>query len=423
MDSNRHILNPQSCDRRRFLGQSAAAAALPLLGSTFCLAGESQPAAAKPAEYQRMIKLGVVGCGRRGSWIAKLFQDHGGYEIHGLADYFPEVANRCGDTLGVDPSRRFPGLSGYQKLIASGIEAIAIEDIPYFYAEQSRAAVEAGLHVYMAKPIATDVPGCLAIEANSALATRKKQCFLVDYQIPTDPLNMEVRQRIGDGALGKIAFLSTFGFASGCADPPKTATIESRMQHLTWVNDIVLGGGYTVNFDIHALDAAVWVLGGRPLTATGLSRVCRPDPHGDAQDVCSALLEFPGGVICNHTGQSLHNNADSFPGAPLRCQIFGSLANALIGYTGKAYVQGGPKHFGGGEVKNLYPAGAERNIATFYDEITQGRSANATAQRAIDSTLTAILVREAGARRCRLSMEELLRENKRLEVDLSGLRA
>ena len=49
-----------------------------------------------------------------------------------------------------------------------------------------------------------------------------------------------------------------------------------------------------------------------------------------------------------------------------------------MGYTGKAYVQGGPERFGGGEVKNLYPAGAERNIATFYNDITQSRYANRT---------------------------------------------
>ena len=423
MNSKHHNLNTRSCDRRSFLGQSAAAAALPLLAPALSLAAEDQGAATKPAEYKRKIKLGVVGCGGRGSWIAKLFQSHGGYKIHGVADYFPEAAKRCGDDLGVDPSRRFSGLSGYQKLIASGIEAIAIEDIPYFYPEQSRAAVEAGLHVYMAKPVATDVPGCLAIEANHTLATAKKQCFLVDYQIPTEPLNIEVRQRILDGALGKIAYLSTFGFSSGSSDPPKTATIESRMQHLIWANDNVLGGGFTVNFDIHALDAAVWVLGGRPLSATGMSRVCRPEPHGDTHDVCSALLEFPGGVICNHTGQALRNNADSVPALALRCQIFGSVANAMIAYGGKVYVQGGPKHFGGGEVKNLYPAGAERNIATFYNDITQGRYANATAHRAVDSVLTAILVRDAADRRCRLTMEELLKENKRLPVDLSGLRA
>ena len=78
--------------------------------------------------------------------------------------------------------------------------------------------------MYMAKPVAVDVPGCLAIEAAAKLATQKKQCFLVDYQMPTDPVNIEVVERILDGGLGKLAQVATFGFGGGFADPPKTAT-------------------------------------------------------------------------------------------------------------------------------------------------------------------------------------------------------
>ena len=62
---------------------------------------------AKPAEFKRKIKLGVIGGGGRGSWITRLFQRHGGYVIHAVADYFPEVANAAGDAFGVDKARRF----------------------------------------------------------------------------------------------------------------------------------------------------------------------------------------------------------------------------------------------------------------------------------------------------------------------------
>ena len=65
----------------------------------------------------------------------------------------------CGKALGVDKSRCFSGLSGYKRLIESGVEAVVIIDVPYFYPEQAKAAVAAGLHVYMAKPVAVDVPG------------------------------------------------------------------------------------------------------------------------------------------------------------------------------------------------------------------------------------------------------------------------
>ena len=168
----------------------------------------------------RKVKLGLVGCGGRGSWIANLFKQHGGYEFHAVADYFPARAEKCGNELGVDHSRRFSTLSGYQRLIESGVEAVALEVPPYFFALHAQAAVDAGLHVYMAKPIAADVPGCLAIQQAAKTATGKQRCFFVDYQMPTDPANIEVRKRILAGGLGKISQVSTIGICSGFPDPP-----------------------------------------------------------------------------------------------------------------------------------------------------------------------------------------------------------
>ena len=141
----------------------------------------------------------------------------------------------AGEALGVDKARRFTGLSGYKQLIDSGVEAIALIDVPYFFAEQAKAAVEAGCHVYMAKPIAVDVPGCLAIEAAGKQATQKKRCFLVDYQLPTEPANIEVANRIREGALGKLAHILSFGLRSVWADPPKGPTIENRLRGEIWL--------------------------------------------------------------------------------------------------------------------------------------------------------------------------------------------
>src|SRR5512140_3708884 len=94
------------------------------------------------AEAGRRIKLGVIGNGGRGGWIAGLFRKHGGYEMHAVADYFQEVADQCGDALGVDKSRRFSTLSGYKRMLESGIEAVALETPPCFLPEHARAAVD-----------------------------------------------------------------------------------------------------------------------------------------------------------------------------------------------------------------------------------------------------------------------------------------
>ena len=399
----------RTLSRRGFITRSASAAVL----------APAVAFAAAPAKATQKIKVGLIGCGGRGSWIARLFQKHGGYQFVAVADYFPSVADRCGQALGVDKVRRFSGLGGYKKLIDSGVEAVILKIPPYFIPEHARAAVEAGCHVYTAKPVAVDAPGCLQIEALGKQATQKQRCMFVDYQVPTDPHNIEVVKRIRDGALGPLAHLATYGLSNGFSDPPKTATIESRLQGLVWVNDIALGGDHVVNYDIHAIDPAVWVTGQRAVAASGASRICRANPHGDARDVCSAVFEFADGLVLHHFGQGLRNNATN----RLDCEVYGQVANAQISYWGKAFVRGGPKHYGGGEVANLYEAGAARNIAAFHASIVEGRFANPTVRRAVDGALTCILGREAARRRVRLTMAELLKENTRLEVDLTGLKA
>jgi predicted dehydrogenase len=391
------------------------ATSVSMLGGMNALAAD----APKPAATQRKIKLGLVGCGGRGQWLAGLFMKHGGYEFHALADYFPEVAEAAGAKFGVAATRRFSGLSGYKKLIDSGVEAVAIEDVPYFYAEQAHAAVEAGCHVYMAKPVAVDVPGCLSIGATGKLATQKKLCFLVDYQLPSDPANIEVAGRIREGALGGLAHVQSFGFSGSWPDPPKEPTIENRLRGSVWLSYVALGGDGIVAYDIHIIDGITWVLGKNPVAACGRSRICRPQPHGDRSDCAGVVYEYDDGLLWTHVTQVLDNNPTP---ASLSANFLGLGASALVEYWGKVYVRGGPKHYVS-QAGNVYDDGANRNIAAFHRNISEGHFDNPTVRRAVDGTLTAILGREASVRRRYLTLEELLKENKKLEVDLRGLKA
>ncbi len=403
-----------SLSRRGFVGGAVVtAAAWAAPNASLAPAAESDAAA-------RKIKLGVVGCGGRGAWIANLFRQHGGYEMHACADYFPQVAESLGNNLGVDKSRRFSGLSGYRKVLESGVEAIAILDVPYFYPEQATAAIEAGCHVYIAKPVAVDVPGTLAIGAAGESATKKSRCFLVDYQMPTDPANAEVAQRVRDGGLGGLAHLLSFGMPGAWSDPPKGPTIESRLQKGVWLSDIALSGDSIVSYDIHIIDGLMAVLGKRAVSAVGSSRVCRPQPHGDRTDACGVVFELADGTIWTHVTQSLNNNMDY---TTMSASLFGLAATAHIGYSGKAFVRGGDKHYVGNVSGQIYNEGAQRNVAAFHQNIVEGHFENATAQRAVDGHLTALLGREAAARKTRLTMADLIKENRRLEVDLKGLTA
>jgi len=412
--------------RREFIGGTLAATAAGALFGSLPAFSQRKQASQKPApaKYKKKIKLGVVGLGGRGRWISGLFRKHGGYELHAVADYFPRVAEEQGKALGVDPARRFSGLSGYKRVIESGVEAIVIIDIPYFYPDQAKDALDAGLHIYMAKPVAVDVPGSLVIGELGKEATRKERVFLVDYQIPTDPHNIEVYRRIKAGALGPIQTVFSNGAAGGGGfnDPPLTETMESRMQELIWVNDDAMGCGYIGNYDIHVVDAVLRAIGRTPVAAYGWGERFRPEPHGDALDSTCVMYTFADGMVWNH--QSPKGTAENWftTNGSLAAEIQGRDASARVSYWGKAYVRGGKQHYAGGRVENLYDAGAIRNIAAFYEAVTARQFTNETVQKAVDSALVCILGREAAARRVQLTMEQVLKENRKLEVSLQGLK-
>lgn len=402
------------CTRRHFLGLSLGAAASISMLPTNSFA---QPAPA-PETEGRKIKLGVVGCGGRGGWIAQLFKENGSYEMWGVADYFDSVAQRCGDALGVNAQRRFSTLSGFKRLIDSGIEAVALETPPYCFPEHARAAVEAGLHVYMAKPVAVDVPGVLSIQASAAKAAAARKVFLVDYQMPTDPNNIKVVDLVRSGGIGKVVSVNSHYFAGTFADPPLTDTAESRLQQLIWCNDIALGGGYHNNACIHAIEAALWLAGSRAVSASGLSARCRLDAHGDSHDVFQLIFELENGVLLSHRGKHL----DNLTGFDVVCTAMGDKGFGNISYGGRAAAKG-PENACAGEVTDLYAAGAVRNIARFRQCILENNTANDTVPRAIDSALATVLGREAGSRRTSLTMKDLLREAREYKPDLRGLKA
>ncbi len=398
----------QSITRRGFLSGAGTAA----LSFTVV-----RPEAVAGSQANSRIKAGVIGLGSRGRMIAGMVQKHGGYQITAVADYFEKVADTAGEQVGVPKGKRFSGLAAYEGLIAE-VEAVFLETPPYCFPEHGEAAVAAGRHVYMAKPVACDVPGCLRLQAAGKKATASQKVFLVDFQTRTDPFFIEGVKRVHEGAIGRIGLLSSEYNDESFRDPPKTATIESRLQELIWVNDDALGGSYLVNAGIHAIDVALWIAGQMPTSATGASQITRADPHGDSHDVFSLTYEFPNGMILNHRGEHLKNRSEFRSD----CIAQGQDGWLETGYTSRVRILGNRTGWRGGDVVNLYPSGAERNIAAFHQCITTGRYDNPTLEPSVNATLTTILGREAARRRTKLTLDEVLKENRRLEPDLTGLR-
>ena len=394
---------------RRGFVSAAGAAAL-----SFALV---RPGAVRGTAADSRIRAGVIGLGGRGRMITGMVQNHGGYELVALADYFDTVVNSAGEKFKVPKDKCFSGLSGYKGLIASGVEAVFMETPPYCFPEHVEAAVEAGRHVYIAKPLGCDVPGCLRIQQAAKKATAAKRVFLCDFQTRTDPFFIEGIKRVQEGEIGRIALLSSEYNDESFRDPPKTGTIESRLQELIWVNDDDLGGSYIVNAGIHAIDVALWIAGQRPASAMGASRIGRTDPHGDSHDVFSVTYEFPNGMILNHRGEHLKNRSEFRSD----CLAQGSEGVLETGYTSRVRILGNRTGWRGGDVVELYPRGAERNIDAFHKAVTSGDYANSTIDPSIHATLTTILGREAARRRAKLTLDEVLKENRRLAPDLSGL--
>jgi hypothetical protein len=129
---------------------------------------------------------------------------------------------------------------------------------------------------------------------------------------------------------------------------------------------------------------------------------------------------YANGVVHNHYGQGLGNSAPS----ALRVVAHGRNGHAQVDYEKEAYLHGaGTLRYKGGPVANLNASGAVRNIATFHQQVIGGIFTNDTVRRAIDGCLACILGREAAARGQELTMEQLLKENQKLPVDLTGLKA
>lgn len=400
----------KAVSRRRFITAAAAAATVAVV----------QPSRVGGMEANSRIEVGCIGLGGRGRLIAGMLDKHAGFQITALTDYFPQVADAAGERFKVPKGRRFSGLSGYKKMIAAKVDAVFLETPPCFFPAHAAAAVDAGCHVYVAKPVAVDVPGCVKIADLGRRAAKAKQVFLVDFQTRTHPFFIESIKRIHAGALGQVAFLSSVYNDNGFRDPPLTETVESRLRHLIWVNDVALGGGMLVNAGIHAVDVALWVADRLPASTVGASQAARPNPHGDTHDAYSITYRFADGLVWNHRGEHVPN---LWP-FTCNCTAYGHGAYFEGDYSGqtKTWVRGGKMAYRGGQIKGLYNSGIQANLDLFHKNITQRAYDNPTVEPSVNSTLACILGRDAAHAGRALTWADMMKADKRIEADLSGLK-
>ena len=401
----------QRMSRRGFMA-GAGAAALSL--------AVARPDIARSAGEK--INLGLIGCGGRGTWIADLFKQHGGYNIAAVADYFQDRADSAGEKLGVPAANRFSGLSGYKKLLEK-VDAVAIESPPYFHPMQAADAVEAGLHVYVAKPIAVDAPGCRSIGESGKRASQNKRCFLVDFQTRADQYYIEALKRVRDGALGDFVF----GEAIYHADCPfkrmydtwrkDPDNAENRLR--AWGLDRVLSGDIITEQNIHTLDVMSWIMDAEPVSAVGTcGRTIRP--VGTCNDHFALLFEYPNKLTITFSSKQF----DGFGTQPegIRNRMFGSKGVLETEYGGQVIIRG-QNFYRGGSSPGIYKDGAVANIATFHKSIVEGKFDNPTVEPSVRSNLVTILGRTAAYTGQKVTWKEIVESTEKLDANLKGVKA
>ena len=398
--------------RREFLASSTATAGLLLL----------KPETAFGSQANSAVEVGIVGAGGRGVWIGEFFTGQAGARVVALADAFVDRLETAQKKFGVASTRLYRGLEGYRDLVASKLDAVVVETPPYFHPEQVAAAVAAGKHVFVAKPVAVDVPGCRSI-LESGERAKGKVSFLVDFQTRAQPVFQEAAARVHRGDIGKPALGHVFYHGSGGDPLPRAGWSGDEARLRLWARDRVLSGDIIVEQNIHALDVANWYLRGHPLKATGSGGRTVRMKWGDCWDFFVVNYLYPGEVSVDFSSVQF---AKGFYDICIR--VYGSAGTIDSHYGLGARFGVDPRYDGyvtisgehpwkGADRDDTFTTGAIANVKRFADSIRTGQYLNNAAE-SVDSNLTCILGRTAAYRSGTVTWDEMLDLNIRLEARL-----
>jgi myo-inositol 2-dehydrogenase / D-chiro-inositol 1-dehydrogenase len=299
MNEPSHRICNTAASRRDFLKASSAAAVA---------AGTLGVARSAHAAGSDTIKIALVGCGGRGTGAAaQALNTKANVRLVALADAFRNRLDTSYQTLAtqhaarmdVPEERKFVGLDAYQKAIDCGADVVFLCTPPGFRPVQFAAAVAAGKHVFMEKPLATDGPGIRQIIATNKVAKQKGLAAAVGFHLRHETKHREVVRRIHDGQIGKVDLLRAyFDMGQLWFRLRQAGDTEMRHQVRNWYHFTWIGGDHIVEQHVHDLDVCNWIRDAHPVEAQGMGgRQVRIGPkYGEIFDHHSVEFTYPDGT-------------------------------------------------------------------------------------------------------------------------------
>lgn len=259
------------------------------------------------------LKAALVGCGDRGTGAASQFLESGpNVSIIALADLFPDRMDNCRKVLSekfgnnVDDANCFFGFDAYQKVMAMpDIDLVLLCTPTHFRAEQFKAAVEAGKHVFMEKPCAVDPTGIRTVIAAAKVASSKGLTVVTGNQRRHRRDYWEAYVQVRNGIIGDI-ISATSHWDQGAWWNKKHRPEWSDMEYCirNWFNIKWLSGDHILDQGIHNIDVVTWFMGDQPLKAVGFGGRARR-LTGDIFDFFSVDYYYNNNKRMLHTARQI----------------------------------------------------------------------------------------------------------------------
>ena len=417
-------------DRREFIGGSAASGIM-ILSSRTAFGYEANSA----------VRIGLLGCGNRGTAVATSFAKNTAARIVALADLFPDQLaagkahfDELNASLGVpavDPSLTFRGSHAFEELAASkAVDSIQISTPPWFHVQHLEAVVAAGKHAYCEKPLGVDVA-----QTRQALEIGKKAqgrvSLDVGFQVRSAPPIAEVVRRIHAGDLGKIVCISAHYNAPNAVSHSGANWSPDEFRLRNWLWDRVLSGDILVEQNIHVIDLCNWMMSGHPIKASatgGRNAITHP---GDTWDNYQVIYTYPNDVHLSFSSTQWGSNGFF----DVTERVFGEKGLAEAPYSGPVRIIGenawewkpegeppsssGPATFAanGAFTDNLEFADRDKDRA-FIESITSGQFHNQAAD-GVDTALSCMLGRMAGQLGREVTWEEQLQHGEEYSMTIN----